>query len=134
VFSSPRQPWHNFTGTSLRTSHPQRESASDSTIIIPGARPISRGFGVTPYAISTIRFYFVASEHLNEGSKLNVSANTDSELAHWLHWASEAREAPSFVRSIAESAFLADSPNYALLRPVLLELKRQRPCVSPTFQ
>jgi hypothetical protein len=27
-------------------------------------------------------------------------------------------------------AFLADLVDYALLRPVLLELKRQRPCVS----
>jgi hypothetical protein len=129
VFSSPRQPWHNFTGTSLRTSHPQRESASDSTIIIPGARPISRGFGVTPYAISTIRFYFVASEHLNEGSKLNVSANTDNELADWLCWASESVEVPMFVKTIADAALLADLPSYDLLRPVLLELKRKMPPV-----
>jgi hypothetical protein len=32
-----------------------------------------------------------------------------------------------FVRTVAEAAFLADSPNYALLRQVLLKLKRQRP-------
>jgi hypothetical protein len=29
-----------------------------------------------------------------------------------------------FVKTVAEAAFLADSPHYALLRPVLLELKQ----------
>lgn len=58
---------------------------------------------------------------------MQYSANTDPELADWLHWASESGEVPSFVRAIAEAAFLADLANYALLRPVLLELKRRRP-------
>jgi len=48
-------------------------------------------------------------------------------LTDWLRWASESHEVPMFVRTVAEAAFLADSPNYALLRPVLLKLKRQRP-------
>ena len=69
-------------------------------------------------------FDFAASKHLDEGSIMNVSANTDTELADWLRWASESGEAPSFVRTIAEAAFLADSLNYALLRSVLLEMKR----------
>jgi len=64
---------------------------------------------------------------------MNVSANADTELADWLRWASESGEAPSFVRTIAEAAFLADLPNYALLRPVLLELKRQMPLVVQTI-
>jgi hypothetical protein len=55
------------------------------------------------------------------------SAATDPELTDWLRWASESGEVPSFVQAIAEAAFLADLPHYALLRPVLLELKRQRP-------
>jgi hypothetical protein len=53
------------------------------------------------------------------------SANTDLELTDWLHWTSESGEVPSFVRTIAEAAFLADLADYTLLRPVLLELKRQ---------
>ena len=58
---------------------------------------------------------------------MNYSANTEPELADWLRWAYESGEAPAFIRAIAEAAFLADSPNYALLRPVLLKLKWQRP-------
>jgi hypothetical protein len=53
------------------------------------------------------------------------SANTDPELADWLRWASESGEAPSFVRAVAEAAFIADSADYALLLPVLLELERR---------
>jgi len=55
------------------------------------------------------------------------SVYDDPELADWLRWAYESGEVPSFVRTIAEAAFLADTPHYALLRPVLLELKRERP-------
>ena len=43
-----------------------------------------------------------------------------------LLWASESGEIPNFVRAIAEVASIADLPNYALLRPVLLELKKRR--------
>ena len=64
---------------------------------------------------------------------MNVAANTDSELARWLRWASEMQEAPIFVRTIAEAAFLADLPNYVLLRPVLLELMRLMPPVVQTI-
>jgi hypothetical protein len=62
-----------------------------------------------------------------EDYKMHYSVYDDPELTDWLHWASESAEVPSFVRTIAEAAFLADLPDYALLRPVLLELKRQRP-------
>ena len=58
---------------------------------------------------------------------MNYSATTDPELADWLRSASESAEVPSFIRAVAEAAFLADLPKYVLLRPVLLELKRQRP-------
>lgn len=61
-----------------------------------------------------------------EDASIGYSANTDPELADWLRWASGSGEVPSFIRAIAEAAFLADSPNYnALLRPVLLKLKRK---------
>jgi len=59
------------------------------------------------------------------------SANTDPELAHWLRWASESGSAPRFVRTVAEAALMACSPDYVLLRPVLLELKRQHPEPEP---
>jgi len=61
---------------------------------------------------------------------MHYSVSNDPELTDWLHWAYERGETPSFIRTIAEAAFLADARNYALLRPVLLELRRQRPCVS----
>jgi hypothetical protein len=58
------------------------------------------------------------------------SANTDPELTDWLRWASESSETPGFVRAIAEAAFHTNLPNYTLMRPVLLELKRQNPRTS----
>ena len=64
---------------------------------------------------------------------MNVSANNDPDLGDWLRWASEMQEAPIFVRTIAEAAFLADLPNYVLLRPVLLELMRLMPPVVQTI-
>ena len=54
-----------------------------------------------------------------------VSANTDPELRKWLRWASEGGNTPTFVHTVAEAAFLACTPDYELLRPVLLELKRR---------
>ena len=65
-----------------------------------------------------------------EGSEMNHSATTDPDLRDWLRWASESGQVPSFVHAIAEASFLADIADYAMLRPVLLELKRQIPCVS----
>jgi len=55
------------------------------------------------------------------------SATNDPELTDWLRWASESHEVPKFVETIADAAYHADLRNYELLRPVLLELKRQRP-------
>jgi len=62
------------------------------------------------------------------------SASTDPELRDWLRWASKSGEVPVFVRAVAGAATVADLPNYALLRPVLLELKRQRPMPSHLAQ
>jgi hypothetical protein len=52
---------------------------------------------------------------------------TDPELADWIRWACESGEVPMFIRAIAVAASIADLPHYALLRPVLLELMRERP-------
>jgi len=54
-------------------------------------------------------------------------ANIDLELRDWLRWASESGRTPSFVRTVAEAALMACLPDYALLRPVLLELKWRYP-------
>jgi hypothetical protein len=58
------------------------------------------------------------------------SANTDPDLSDWLRWASESHKVPMFVQTIADAAFHADLRNYELLRPLLLELKRERPRTS----
>ena len=55
------------------------------------------------------------------------SANTDPELRAWLRWASESGNTPMFVRTVAEAALIACSPDYEVLRPVLVELKRRYP-------
>ena len=56
-----------------------------------------------------------------------ISANTDPELRDWLRWASEGGGTPSFVRMVAQAALLACTPDYVLLRLVLVELKRRHP-------
>jgi hypothetical protein len=66
----------------------------------------------------------------DERPRTPCSAANDPELRDWLRWASENGEAPNFVRAIGEAAYLADLPQYSLLRPVLLELKRRNP-LSP---
>jgi hypothetical protein len=58
------------------------------------------------------------------------SAHTDPHLSQWLRWASESGNTPTFVRTVAEAALMACSPDYVLLRPVLVELKRRYPGLS----
>ena len=53
------------------------------------------------------------------------SATTDNELRDWL--ASAAEHGTSFLRAIAEAAFLSDLKHYRVLRPVLLNLKKMYP-------
>lgn len=60
------------------------------------------------------------------------SAHPNPELRDWLRWASESARTPNFVRTVAEAALMACSPDYVLLRPVLLELKRRYPTPSLT--
>lgn len=54
------------------------------------------------------------------------SANTDPDLHDWLRWASESGQVPTFAKTVAEAALIADLLDYALLRPVLLQLKLRR--------
>jgi hypothetical protein len=58
---------------------------------------------------------------------MNDSAHTDPDLSQWLRWASERAKTPMFFRTVAEAACLACSPDYQLLRPVRLKLKRRYP-------
>ena len=58
---------------------------------------------------------------------MDSSPHTDPQLSQWLCCASEGGNAQMFVRTIAEAARMACSPDYALLRPVLVELKRRYP-------
>jgi hypothetical protein len=60
--------------------------------------------------------------------KMIYSPYTDPELRDWLRWASENHEVPLFVERIADAAYQADARIYALLRPVLMELKRS--CIT----
>jgi len=55
------------------------------------------------------------------------SANTDPELRQWLRWASESGSTPLLVRPVAKAARMACSSDYALLRPLLVELRRRYP-------
>lgn len=55
------------------------------------------------------------------------SRRTDPELSQWLRWASERGKVPMFVRTVAEAARMACIPDFVLLRPVLLELRRRYP-------
>jgi len=55
------------------------------------------------------------------------SPHTEPELSQWLRWASEPGSTPTSVRTVAEAALMACSPDCALLRPGLLELKRRYP-------
>ena len=51
----------------------------------------------------------------------------DTELHRWLRWASEQGSTPMFVSTLAEAGRMACNPDYLLLRPVLVELKRRYP-------
>jgi hypothetical protein len=53
------------------------------------------------------------------------SSSTGPELRSWLRWASEEGIASDFVHWVADAGCLACWPDYALLPPVLLELKQQ---------
>ena len=55
------------------------------------------------------------------------SVHTDPEPSQRLPWASKRGDTPVFVRTVADAALMACSPDYVLLRPVLLELKRRYP-------
>jgi hypothetical protein len=53
------------------------------------------------------------------------SVYEDVELLNWLR--SSQKNGPSFVRALAEAAFMADLSHYHRLRPLLVELKKEYP-------
>jgi hypothetical protein len=61
-----------------------------------------------------------------------MNSAIDIELRDWLRWASENGNAPAFVRLVTGAALLACTPDYILLRPVLVELKRRYPQDEPS--
>ena len=56
------------------------------------------------------------------------SAYTDPELHDWLIWAEE--NGSTFLRVIAEAAFVSDLKHYSLLRPTLIKLREMYPETS----
>jgi len=49
----------------------------------------------------------------------------DPEMLSWLRHVE--KYGPSFLRALADAAFLADERHYPLLRPLLLTLKQMHP-------
>jgi hypothetical protein len=54
-----------------------------------------------------------------------ISPSTDEELYGWLRWAFA--NGPGFLQKMAEGALMSDLKNYGLIRPALLELKKEWP-------
>ncbi len=61
-----------------------------------------------------------------------IAQNDDPELLEWLARAD--MDGGTFVRSMARAALVADPENYALLRPLILELRKKYPRYEPTDQ
>lgn len=57
-----------------------------------------------------------------------ISPATDGELHDWLIWADE--HGSCFLRAVVQAALIADLKHYSLLRPVLLELRKEWPNVG----
>jgi len=53
------------------------------------------------------------------------SVYDDVELLDWLRWSFAS--GPCFLQRISEGAFMSDLRNYGLIRPALLELKKEWP-------
>jgi hypothetical protein len=58
---------------------------------------------------------------------MNDSPHTDHEIKQWLRKTSESGSTPVFVRTVAWAALIACIPDYLLLRPAHLEMKRRCP-------
>jgi hypothetical protein len=70
-------------------------------------------------------------KRLHPGPRAGPAAPGDPELRGWLCWASSSGHVPSFVRALVEAAFCACTGDYALLRSMLLELRRRYPQGKP---
>jgi len=60
-----------------------------------------------------------------QGTSVMIPPATDEELHDWLRWTDE--NGSSFLRAIAEAAFVSDLKLYALLRPTLIKLREMYP-------
>jgi hypothetical protein len=60
-----------------------------------------------------------------QGANVMIFPAADVELHDWLRWAEG--NGSGFLKATAEAALIADLKHYNLLRPVLLELKREWP-------
>ena len=61
-----------------------------------------------------------------------VAQNDDGELLEWL--ANANHRGGGFVSAFARACLVADPENYALIRPVLLELRKKYPYYDPSEQ
>jgi hypothetical protein len=59
------------------------------------------------------------------GRTLLSLSGGSSVVRQWPRWALKGGNTPTFVRTAAEAALVASMPDYVLLRPVLVELKRR---------
>jgi len=84
--------------------------------------------GITPPGVGGDQVLGSRARNDRGGGGEMIIATNDSLMYEWIKNASNpANNAGSFVRAIAEAALRADHENYALLRPVLLELRRKYP-------
>ena len=56
---------------------------------------------------------------------MNVHTETDAQLKHWMQNASF--WGGGFLKTLMEAAYRADDENYAMLRPVLLQMQAKYP-------
>jgi hypothetical protein len=62
---------------------------------------------------------------MEQRAHLMISPAADMELRDWLR--SAEKNGSSFLKAIAEAASMSNLRHYDLLRPVLLELKKEYP-------
>jgi hypothetical protein len=59
-----------------------------------------------------------------------IAQNDDGELLEWL--ANAHQRGGHFISNLAHAALVADHENYALIRPLVLELRKRYPAYEPS--
>lgn len=59
-----------------------------------------------------------------------IAQNDDPELLEWL--ANAHRTGGGFVSSLASAALRADPENYAIMRPMILQMREKYPAYEPS--